>query len=105
APLGCPRRENAPPPRHNGQLLELPGPKAYVFASADGVFEPFHANGCGVSAGEPAGRIHFPWDPVRTPEILYYEADGILYGHRQAGRVRPGNCCLIVAAPYRGVLS
>ena len=39
-------------------------------------------------------------DPARAPETLYYETDGILYGRRQPGRVRPGNCCLTVAAPY-----
>ena len=43
------------------------------------------------------------WDPARPPETLTYQADGILYGRRQPGRVKPGNCCLVVAAPYRGV--
>ena len=55
-------------------------------------------------SGEPAGRIHCTWDPTRPPETLHYAADGILYGRRQPGRVKPGNCCLIVAAPYRGTL-
>ena len=58
-----------------------------------------------VSAGEPAGRIHAPWDPAREPEALTYQANGILYGIRQPGRVKPGNCCLVVAAPYRKALS
>ncbi|KAB0268613.1 succinylglutamate desuccinylase/aspartoacylase family protein [Microvirga brassicacearum] len=91
--------------RGDSQILELPGTSAYVFASADGVFEPFHANGATVSAGQPAGRIHCTWDPTRPPDLLHYAADGILYGRRQPGRVRPGNCCLVVAAPYRGVLA
>jgi N2-acetyl-L-2,4-diaminobutanoate deacetylase len=91
--------------RPDGQVLELPGTSAYVFATADGIFEPFHENGAKVSAGQPAGRIHFTWDPARAPETLHYAADGILYGRRQPGRVRPGNCCLVVAAPYRGSLS
>ena len=94
----------ASPRRGDGRLLELPGAAAYVFATADGIFEPFHDNGRAVSAGEPAGRIHFPWDPTRPSETLHYQADGILYGRRQTARVRPGNCCLVVAAPYRGVL-
>ncbi|MFL5198812.1 MAG: succinylglutamate desuccinylase/aspartoacylase family protein, partial [Microvirga sp.] len=93
------------PRRPDGQVLELPGTSAYVFATADGIFEPFHENGAKVSAGQPAGRIHFTWDPARAPETLHYAADGILYGRRQPGRVRPGNCCLVVAAPYRGSLS
>jgi N-alpha-acetyl-L-2,4-diaminobutyrate deacetylase len=85
-------------------VLELPGTRAYVYATMDGIFEPFHRHGTEVSAGEPAGRIHCSWDPTRPPETLTYQADGILYGMRQPGRVRPGNCCLIVAAPYGGTL-
>lgn len=104
AHLGVLPPERAAPPRSNGQLLELPGTKAWVFATMDGIFEPFHVNGREVRAGEAAGRIHCTWDPARPPETLYYQADGILYGRRQPGRVRPGNCCLTVAAPYRGPL-
>ncbi len=63
------------------------------------------ANGTPVRAGERAGRIHCTWDPTRAPDELFYQADGILYGRRQPGRVRPGNCCLAVAAPYRGALA
>ncbi|TKT69604.1 succinylglutamate desuccinylase/aspartoacylase family protein [Aquamicrobium sp. LC103] len=90
--------------REERTILEIPGEKGYVFASGDGIFEPFHANGEKVSAGQPAGRIHFPDDPARTPSELTYQQDGILYGRRQPGRVRPGNCCLVVAAPFKGVL-
>jgi predicted deacylase len=88
--------------RDDGPLFELPGTRAFVYATADGIFEPLHRNGREVRAGEPAGRIHCTWDPVRPPDVLRYEADGILYGRRQPGRVRPGNCCLVVATPYRG---
>jgi N-alpha-acetyl-L-2,4-diaminobutyrate deacetylase len=82
-------------------ILELPGSKAYVFATMDGVFEPFHKNGERVSAGQPAGRIHCLWDLSRPPETVHYQTDGILYGRRQPGRVRPGNCCLVVASLYQ----
>ncbi|MDF2811542.1 MAG: succinylglutamate desuccinylase [Microvirga sp.] len=105
AHLGVLPHHKAASRRGDSQVLELPGTSAYVFASADGVFEPFHANGATVSAGQPAGRIHCTWDPSRPPDLLHYAADGILYGRRQPGRVRPGNCCLVVAAPYRGVLA
>lgn len=77
----------------------LPGISAYVFADADGVFEPFHSNGDRVRAGEAAGRIWTPWLMQRPPLTLHYEADGILYAHRPIGRVRPGNCCAVVAQP------
>jgi predicted deacylase len=92
------------PRRGDGAIFELPGAAAYVFATMDGIFEPLHRNGQEVHAGEAAGRIHCTWDPTRPPETLYYQADGILYGRRQPGRVHPGNCCLAVAAPYRGSL-
>jgi hypothetical protein len=91
-------------PRTNSQLLELAGPEAYVFASVDGIFEPFHGNGRKVHAGEEAGRIHCTWEPERAPVTVHYQTDGILFGLRQPGRVRPGNCCAVVASPYTGTL-
>jgi predicted deacylase len=104
AHLGVLPPGKAEPRRGDGHVLELPGPRAYVFATTDGIFEPFHENGREVRAGEAAGRIHCTWDPTRPPETLAYQADGVLYGRRQPGRVRPGNCCLVVAAPYQGQL-
>jgi predicted deacylase len=104
AHLGVLPPDKAEPRRGEGKVLELPGTDAYVYATMDGIFEPFHANGREVRAGEAAGRIHCTWDPARAPETLHYQADGILYGRRQPGRVKPGNCCLVVAAPYRGAL-
>jgi N2-acetyl-L-2,4-diaminobutanoate deacetylase len=88
--------------RDRAPLYHLPGSRAFVYATGDGIFEPYHPNGQPVRAGEAAGRIHYTWDPAREPDILHYQADGILYGRRQPGRVRPGNCCLVVAAPYDG---
>jgi hypothetical protein len=93
------------PSRGERTILEIPGEKGYVFATGDGAFEPYHPNGARVSAGQPAGRIHFLDDPARAPAELAYGQDGIVYGRRQPGRVRPGNCCLVVAAPFRGDLA
>ncbi|MFI0842540.1 succinylglutamate desuccinylase/aspartoacylase family protein [Mesorhizobium sp. IMUNJ 23232] len=81
-------------------VLELAGPPAYVYAPIEGVFEPFHANGETVSAGQPAGRIHRIWDLTAQPLTLHYGIDGIVYGRRHPGRVSPGNCCVVVASPY-----
>ena len=105
AHLGVLEARHAQPRNGDGLILELPGTDAFVFATGEGIFEPFHANGETVSAGQPAGRIHMTWDPAREPETLHYQADGILYGRRQPGHVRPGNCCLVVAAPYRGAVA
>ena len=81
-----------PAPRH-----VLPGASAYVYAEADGVFEPFHLNGDAVRAGQAAGRVWRPWEAGHDPVTLHYGADGVVYGRRPIGRVRPGNCCAIVA--------
>jgi predicted deacylase len=98
AHLGALPPEMADPPQTSSPVYDLPG-NAYVLATDEGVFEPYHANGTIVRAGQPAGRIHFLLDPGRAPVELTYEADGVLYGRRQPGKVRPGNCCLVVARP------
>jgi N-alpha-acetyl-L-2,4-diaminobutyrate deacetylase len=102
AHLGVLGPQHASPRTGHSAVFELVGAKAYVYATAEGVFEPFHENGRQVRAGEPAGRIHCTWNPARPPETLHYETDGIVYGRRHPGGVRPGNCCLVVAAPRRG---
>lgn len=86
-------------------ILRIPGHDGYIFATTDGVFEPFHALGESIHAGEAAGRIHNLGDPSRQPETLFYAADGIVYGRRQPGRVVVGNCCVNVASRYEGDLS
>lgn len=86
--------------RHTDRpVYELKGTPAYVYATTEGVFEPFHELGAEVRAGQPAGRIHRVWELSVVPEQLNYAADGIVYARRQPGRVRPGNCCLAVATP------
>jgi predicted deacylase len=102
AHLGVLDARRAHPREGNGIILELPGTNAYVFATGDGIFEPFHASGAEVRAGQPAGRIHCTWDPAREPEVLHYQSDGLVYGRRQPGYVKPGNCCTVVATRYRG---
>jgi N-alpha-acetyl-L-2,4-diaminobutyrate deacetylase len=93
-------------PRHaDGPILRIPGASGYVFASGDGVFEGAHRLGTMVEPGETAGWIHDLRRPWRTPEPLYYSSGGMVYGRRQPGRVVPGNCCVVVAAPYDGELS
>jgi N2-acetyl-L-2,4-diaminobutanoate deacetylase len=103
--LGLLDEKHGSPRQGDGTILELPGSDAFVFATMDGIFEPFDANGTEVKKGQPAGRIHCTWDATREPETVHYQADGILYGRRQPGRVRPGNCCLVVAARYEGPLA
>ncbi len=86
-------------PNSAKQIVELRGTAAYVYAPSEGVLETFHALGSNVRAGEPAGRIHRVWDPGHDPEVITYGCDGILLARRHPGRVKPGNCCLVVASP------
>lgn len=89
-------------PARPDAILRIPGHDGYVFATTAGVFEPFHALGEHVEAGQEAGRIHNLVDPRRPPEVVRYGASGMVYGRRQPGRVVIGNCCVTVAAPYDG---
>jgi predicted deacylase len=94
----------APAPGEDS-ILRIPGHDGYVLATADGVFEPFHALGTPVEAGQAAGRIHNLADPARAPETVHYGASGIVYGRRQPGRVELGNCCVTVASRYEGEIA
>ena len=80
-------------------MLELRGTSAYVYAPCEDVHETFPALGSQVRADEPAGRIHRVWEPGHRPDTIAYGCDGILFARRQPGRVKPGNCCLVVASP------
>ena len=100
--LGVLPETYATPIRGKDRVLDLPGAGSYVYATMDGIFESFDPLGAEVTKGDPCGRIHCTWDATRPPETLYYGADGVLYGRRQPGRVRPGNCVLTVATPYEG---
>jgi predicted deacylase len=82
------------------RVLSVPGEAAYGLATDEGVFEPAQALGETVQAGTIAGRIHFLTDPGREPVILRHRVDGIVFAKRQPGRVKPGNCCFVVAVPY-----
>lgn len=75
------------------------GPKAHHLSEDEGVFEPLHTLGTEVRAGQKAGKVHFLSDSRRAPRDLVFETDGVLYGLRHPGRVRAGNCCMVVASP------
>ncbi|MET3927914.1 succinylglutamate desuccinylase/aspartoacylase family protein [Devosia sp. 2618] len=99
AHVGVLPQSEASPIETASKLYELTS-LAHVISEDDGVFEPMHRLGTDVVAGELAGRIHFLTQPGRTPVDLHYRTSGLVYGRRQPGRVRPGNCCLVVATPY-----
>ncbi|MFB2553193.1 succinylglutamate desuccinylase/aspartoacylase family protein [Ensifer soli] len=92
-------------PEANARVLTVPGAKAYVVSDEDGVFEPVSPLGAMVKAGDVAGRIHFLRQPAREPVTLTHPIDGIVFAKRQPGRVRPGNCCFVLAVDYPEALA
>ncbi|HHS82317.1 MAG TPA: succinylglutamate desuccinylase [Devosia sp.] len=90
------------PALHPVDRYEIAGNDAYVRADDRGIFEPFHGLGTPVCAGQEAGRIHFVDNPARRPHMLTYGMDGVVYGLRQPGMVRRGNCCAVVASRVEG---
>ncbi|MEZ5667640.1 MAG: succinylglutamate desuccinylase/aspartoacylase family protein [Alphaproteobacteria bacterium] len=86
-------------PAYDGPLYEISGHASHVYAADDGVFVPADRLGTSVSAGQPAGAVHFLTDPGRAPEPLVYGQSGLLICHRAIGRVEAGNCVAVVASP------
>jgi N-alpha-acetyl-L-2,4-diaminobutyrate deacetylase len=93
------------PAEANARVLKVPGSAGYILSDDDGVFEPISELGIEVKAGDIAGRIHFLRSPAREPVILRHPIDGIVFAKRQPGRVRPGNCCFVLANEYPEALS
>lgn len=93
------------PAEANARVLKVPGSAGYILSDDDGVFEPISELGIEVKAGDIAGRIHFLRSPAREPIILRHPIDGIVFAKRQPGRVRPGNCCFVLANEYPEALS
>ncbi|MFT4000512.1 MAG: succinylglutamate desuccinylase/aspartoacylase family protein [Rhizobium sp.] len=93
------------PANANARVLKVPGSEGYIISDEDGVFEPISLLGDSVKKGDIAGRIHFLRTPQREPVTLYHPIDGIVFAKRQPGRVRPGNCCFVLANEYPEALA
>ncbi|MBS7706295.1 succinylglutamate desuccinylase/aspartoacylase family protein [Chelatococcus asaccharovorans] len=74
------------------RLVELGGDDYFVFASADGVYEPLKELGDVVAKGEPAARIWFPEAPTKAPVIERFRHDGLVICQRSTGRTSHGDC-------------
>ena len=66
------------------------GPKAYVFAPADGYFERCFTLGDRIEPGQLAGRLHALNRPTQEPEPVYFQSGGTLYAHGLVSHVRAG---------------
>lgn len=75
------------------------GNDAHLLSPVHGVFEPLHELGASVRAGDSVGRIHDLADMLAPPRVLTAACDGVVFGHRHPGAVKPGGCCVVVAKP------
>ena len=90
--------DGAPPPAAPTRFMRVTGAEHYVYASVRGLFEPACALGDAVRAGDPAGRIHFPEEPERTPHALSFAGAGMVVCRRVPSLVAPGDCLAHLAA-------
>lgn len=85
------------PPKPTTRLMEVPKTGNYAYAHSKGVYEAFFELGDEVSAGQPAGQIHYLEEPERAPELLTMEEGGVLVGTRGPGFVERGDCVAVTA--------
>lgn len=74
------------------RFMEVCGPDYFVYAPEDGLFEPLVQLGETVAGGQTAGRLHFQGSPLREPETVSFEADGLVACRRVPAVVRHGDC-------------
>ncbi len=79
-------------PKQPTRVLTVGGPEYFVYAPESGVFEPLVELGDTVTAGEPAGRIHFPETPLAPPATVAFERSGFVLCMRIPGRTMRGDC-------------
>lgn len=95
----APLDESPPPPALE---VEVQGRDHYVYAEANGLFEPLADLGESVLAGQPCGNVHDPDDPLRPVALHLFRRDGLLVCRRHPGQVQRGDCLAHLAAPRRG---
>ncbi|MGE0718336.1 MAG: succinylglutamate desuccinylase/aspartoacylase family protein [Alphaproteobacteria bacterium] len=91
---------DASPERRPSRLMRIVGADSYVFAPADGLFEPFHPLGTRVEKGQPAGQVVFLDDPGRAPVVAHFRRSGFLFCRRAPGRVDRGNGVCVLLNEY-----
>jgi predicted deacylase len=74
------------------RILDVGGPDYFVYAPAEGLFEPLVEPGDTVQAGQPAARIHTPETPWAPAETVHFARDGFVLCKRVPGRTVRGDC-------------
>ena len=81
--------------------LEVTGRDDYVYAKADGLFEPAVDLGTTVAPGDLCGWLHDIEDPARPPDAHAFEQGGLVICQRHPGQARRGDCLAHLATPRR----
>jgi predicted deacylase len=92
--------DKPPAPRSPTRLTHVPDLQFYVFAQAQGIFEPAARLGDEVSRQQLAGYLHYADTPWRDPQPAYFREAGVVICRRALGSTRPGDCLYQIAADY-----
>ncbi|RWM38704.1 succinylglutamate desuccinylase/aspartoacylase family protein [Mesorhizobium sp.] len=77
---------------HATRLMEVPGREYFLYADADGLFEPAVSIGEEVMEGQHAGFLHFIERPTEPPLSLFFQASGLVACRRFPTFTRRGDC-------------
>lgn len=88
------------PSHGNGtQVYAVQGHQHYIFAPQDGIFEPAFRLGDQIAAGQIAGWMHDPTQPLRPPVPIHFEGEGTALCIRALAQCRAGDCLGHLGAP------
>lgn len=79
-------------PAPRTRLMTVSGHEAFVYACESGIFEPAAKVGDEVAKGQLAARLHFPDDPTREPQTLYFGSSGLVACRRVPSLTQRGDC-------------
>ena len=88
-------------PINKCRLMEVNGPAYFVYATEAGVFEPYFDLRDSVKAEQVAGLIHFPGQPWKAAEAVYFEVSGTIICKRVPAQTKPGDCLYQLATDYQ----
>jgi predicted deacylase len=90
-----------PPPKPT-RFMQIVGRDYFVYAMADGLFQPAVELGDWVEKGQLAGRLHFVEDPMRPPLEARFARTGLVVCKRAQGRAERGDCVAHLATDFEG---
>lgn len=92
--------KTAPPSGGAPTKIVAVGPADYLYAPDNGIFEPAVMLGDTVTAGQAAGRIHFPDTPWKDPVDVAFHNAGTIICIRPMSLVVRGDCLFHTCRPW-----